>query len=271
MLIDLHVHTSRYSACGRSTPEEMIERAIELGLRGLVFTEHNVLWPEAELAELQAAYPGIRLYRGFEVNAAGGDDYLVYGVTDPELMITGIDDAELISQAQALGGAVVLAHPYRYLPDAPEALEQHPVDGIEIMSSNIYNYAHKPAAALAQRMGVPAIAASDGHHTTMLGMYAMEIERLPDGEHDLVRMLRSGEMQIHVDQARVDEENQSLSAELPEILHLIERGLKDTDIRERLSIYVNLTVMRGLREGRDVFRPYRAALPLSQSCVRTRN
>ncbi len=270
MLVDLHVHTSRYSACGRSTPEEMIERAIELGLGGLVFTEHNVLWPEAELAELQATYPVIRLYRGFEVNAAGGDDYLIYGVTDSELMVAGIDDAELIERAQALGGAVVLAHPYRYQANAPEVLEQHPVDGIEIMSSNIYNYAHRPAVALAQRMGVPAIAASDGHHVTMLGMYAMQVEHLPEDEHDLIRMLRAGNMQIHVDQSRVDEENQSLSAEMPEILHLIERGLDDAEIRERLSIYVNLTVMRGLRQGRDVFRPYRAALPVPQSCEYTR-
>ena len=270
MLIDLHVHTSRYSSCGRSTPEEMIEAAIGLGLDGLVFTEHSVLWPEDELAELQEAYPRIRLYRGFEVNAAGGDDYLVYGITDPELMAAGIDDAELIQEVRALGGAIVLAHPYRY-HEPSEAIEQYPVDGIEIMSSNIYNYAHRPAVALAQRMGVPTIAASDGHHVTMLGMYAMEVDHLPDYEQDLVEMLQAGEMQPYVDQDRVDEENQSLSAEMPEILHLIERGLDDMDIRERLSIYVNLTVMQGLRKGRDVFRPYRAAQPVHESGARTRS
>jgi hypothetical protein len=246
----------------------MLARAAEIGIRALVFTEHNLIWPEDEIEALQAAFPAVRLYRGIEVTSAKGDDYLVYGVTDHDLLASGMEDAEIISRAQRRGGAVVLAHPYRYGPDAPEVLDDHPVDGIEVLSSNIYNYAHLPAVALAHRLHIPATAASDGHHTSMLGLYAMDADALPADERELAEMVRAGEMRVCVDEARVAEENQALSAEIPEILQLMQRGLSDGEIRERLSIYVNLTVIQGLRSGKNVLRPTRAALPLPQVCAR---
>lgn len=268
MLIDIHVHTSRYSTCGRSTPEEMVARAEELGIGALVFTEHNLIWPEDEIRALQADFPAVRLYRGIEVTSALGDDYLVYGVTDPDLLASGMEDAEIITRAHAHGGAVVLAHPYRYSPDVPDVLDRHPVDGIEVLSTNIYNYAHLPAMALAHRLHIPVTAASDGHHVSMLGLYALEADHLPADEGALAELVRSGTMRVFVDEARVSAENQALSAEIPEILALMRRGLDDQEIRERLSIYVNLTVMQGLRAGKDILRPTEAALPLPQACAR---
>ena len=53
MLIDLHVHTTAYSGCAKSTPHEMLERATEIGLDAIVITEHNVVWPEERVAALQ--------------------------------------------------------------------------------------------------------------------------------------------------------------------------------------------------------------------------
>ncbi len=247
----------------------MLARAAELGIRALVFTEHNLIWPEDEQAALQAAYPAVRLYRGIEVTSAKGDDFLVYGITDHTLLASGMEDAEIITRAHAHGGAVVLAHPYRYSPEAPEVLDRLPVDGIEVLSTNIYNYAHLPAVALAHRLHLPATAASDGHHVSMLGLYAMDTDVLPADERELAELVRAGEMRVCVDEARITAENRALSAEIPEILNLMQRGLSDGEIRERLSIYVNLTVIQGLRAGKNVLRPTRAALPLPQVCART--
>jgi hypothetical protein len=240
----------------------MVARAEELGIAALVFTEHNLIWPQEEIEALQAAFPAVRLYRGNEVTSATGEDYLVYGITDPDLVTSGMEDVQIITRAHAHGGAVVLAHPYRYRPNVPEVLDRHPVDGVEVLSTNIYNYAHLPAMALAHRLRIPVTAASDGHHVSMLGLYAMEADALPADEGELAALVRSGTMQVWTDEAHVIAENQALSAEIPEILGLMRRGLSDEEIRERLTIYVNLTVMRGLREGKDILRPTGAALPL---------
>lgn len=262
MLLDLHAHTSRYSPCGHSTPEEMVARAAEIGLQGIVFSEHNLLWPADELAELQAVYPFVRLYRGIEITSSGGDDYLVYGITDPDLLRSGMDDVEIITRTRAAGGAIVLAHPYRYSPDTPQALDHHPVDGVEVMSSNIYNFFHQPAVALAHRLQVQAIVTSDGHEVSVLGLYAMEVTRLPVDDIELGAMVRSGEMRAYIDTARVMQENQAVSAEIPLMLDLMQQGLNDREIRDRLSLYVNLTLIQGLRQGKDILRPYQANFPL---------
>ncbi len=45
MLIDMHVHTTRYSKFSRMSAESMAERARTVGLDGLVITEHDVFGP----------------------------------------------------------------------------------------------------------------------------------------------------------------------------------------------------------------------------------
>lgn len=268
MLLDLHAHTALYSACGQASPEEMVARALEVGLHGLVFSEHNLLWPEDELAKLQAAFPAVRLYRGIEITSSGGDDYIVYGVTDPDLLRAGMDHIEIVTRTRAVGGAIVLAHPYRYSPNVPEALDSHPVDGIEVMSSNIYNCFHVPALALAHRLQIQAIVTSDGHETTMLGMYAMQVDRLPENDIELAAVIRSGMMRPYIDTPRVIRENEALSAAIPDMLQMMHQGMTDGEVRDSVSLYVNLTVVRSLRLGRDILRPYQAVWPAHQASAR---
>ena len=70
MRFDLHTHTNRYSSCGRATPWEMMTAAIEHSLDGVVITEHDTLWGEAEIEELREAFPQLVILRGIEVHAA---------------------------------------------------------------------------------------------------------------------------------------------------------------------------------------------------------
>ncbi|MGI6367661.1 MAG: PHP domain-containing protein [Anaerolineae bacterium] len=255
MLIDLHVHTSRYSSCGRSEPEEMVAQARTLGLRALVFTEHAVHWPQQELEELQARFPQVRLYCGAEITSAEGDDFLVYGLHDRTALDSGMAAADIIAITHRQHGAVILAHPYRYRDEVPEAVRTLGVDAIEIMSTNIYNYAHQRAAALAQELQIKAVAASDGHHTDMLGLYATEIDALPADNFALAELIRNGHTQIWLDAETIRAQNEALERVRPEIEGFIAQGLSNRDLRELLSTYVNLTVIQGIRDGRDVMRP----------------
>jgi len=254
LLIDIHVHTSTFSPCGRSTPDEMVISAREYGLEALVFTEHNILWPADRLAELQARHPGVRLFRGVEVTIDSGDHLLVYGVHDEDVLREGTDGAALAARVRRMGGAVVLAHPYRYGPSVPSFLSDHPVDGIEILSNNMLNYAHVQARALCARLGAHPVAASDAHHVDTVGLYALRLDEAVQSERALAVALRGGAYRLHVDRARVAALNSGLSQIIADVERLIALGRSDDEIHRELD-GLGYTTIRGIREGLDVGKP----------------
>ena len=44
MLVDIHIHTSRYSECSSLHPIDMAVAAKEAGLDGICLTEHQTVW-----------------------------------------------------------------------------------------------------------------------------------------------------------------------------------------------------------------------------------
>src|SRR5205807_2515616 len=82
MKFDLHLHTNRHSPDSIMPPQLMVSRAREIGLDGVVITEHDWLWTEDELDELRAIDPGLVVLAGVEVSTRQGH-FLVYGITDP--------------------------------------------------------------------------------------------------------------------------------------------------------------------------------------------
>lgn len=253
MRIDIHVHTSTYSPCGRSTPDEMIRRAMALGLDGLVLTEHNVLWPDDELERLRARYPGIRLFGGIEVTSEAGDHYLVYGTRDGACIRQGLPGEEIVRGVHARGGVVVLAHPYRYGPGVPAWLEEWPVDGIEICSNNMLNYAHERAVALCRRVGIRPVAASDGHHVDTVGLYGLRMHCAIETDRDLCGALLDGAYSLYADRERVTTINARLPELTAEVLRHIDEGHDDDEIHRQMGL--GYTVIRGIRQGLDVARP----------------
>ncbi len=55
MKFDHHLHTARHSPDSVIDPLDLVESAREIGLDGLVITEHDYQWDDEELAELAAA------------------------------------------------------------------------------------------------------------------------------------------------------------------------------------------------------------------------
>src|SRR5262245_33041818 len=108
MRFDMHIHTTRHSPDSFLLPQLLIDRAREIGLNGVVITEHDWLWTEAELDELRAAAPELVILAGIEVSAAEGH-FLVYGVRDPLRVRRGIGVAALCREVHRQGGAVVAA------------------------------------------------------------------------------------------------------------------------------------------------------------------
>src|SRR5438270_5548718 len=138
MHFDLHMHTSRHSLDSQMDPFALVRRAQEIGLDGVVITEHDWLWTEAELEELRAAAPGLVVLAGIEVSAREGH-FLAYGVRDPFACRRGIGAAELCREVHRQGGVVVAAHPFRWGQKFDSILrkERPELDGLELMTNNM--------------------------------------------------------------------------------------------------------------------------------------
>lgn len=189
MRIDIHVHTGRYSGCAVGSPQEMAQAALAKGLQGIVLAEHDLAWPQGELANLAKEFPGLRLFRGAEMTVAEGEHLLVLGVRTFSPLLPLLPYRQLIELVRELGGIAILAHPFRRDPD-PELLKL--VDGVEVASHSIPQALRAKAAALADQYQLPAMAASDAHSPQALGPFAMDILSPVESEEDLAAALAQG-------------------------------------------------------------------------------
>src|SRR5262249_40645220 len=106
MRIDHHLHTSRHSPDSEIDPWELVEHARDIGLDGLVITEHDYQWGSEELSELSAGAAPLRVFSGAEVSAHQGH-FLVYGLPSLDEVPPGIELADLLRIIRRHGAAIV--------------------------------------------------------------------------------------------------------------------------------------------------------------------
>src|SRR6516225_8206672 len=164
MLFDLHIHTSRHSPDSVLDPFVLLRRARDLGLDGVVITEHDWLWTEDELDELRAAAPGLVVLAGVEVSARQGH-FLAYGVRDPFAIPRGIGVAALCREVHRQGGAVVAAHPFRWGQRFRDILrrDRPDLDGLELMTNNMDADCRRQAGAVFADHALAGLGSSDAH------------------------------------------------------------------------------------------------------------
>jgi predicted metal-dependent phosphoesterase TrpH len=191
MKFDLHLHTSRHSPDSIMPPQIMVSRAREIGLDGVVITEHDWLWTEDELDELRAIDPGLVVLAGVEVSTRQGH-FLVYGITDPFAVPNGIGVADLCLEVHRQGGAVVAAHPYRWNQPFDDILrtERPELDGLEMMSNNMDAETRRRAAELNGRLRLAGLGNSDAHRVETLGCCYTEFGAPVRDVRDLVEAIR---------------------------------------------------------------------------------
>lgn len=198
MKFDLHMHTTRHSPDSRMSPEAMVRRARQIGLDGVVITEHDWLWTQEELEELRKHADGLVVLAGIEVSAKEGH-FLVYGVSNPFAVPPRIGVAKLCREVHRQGGAVVAAHPFRWGQPFDEILaeEQPELDGLEMMSKNMDATLRRRAAVVRERLGLAGLGNSDSHEEETLGTC---YTKLPDGVRtiaDVVTAIRECKTSPH--------------------------------------------------------------------------
>jgi predicted metal-dependent phosphoesterase TrpH len=209
MKFDLHMHTTRHSPDSRMDPLMMLRQARQIGLDGVVITEHDWLWTEPELEVLRSLGEGLVVLAGIEVTAREGH-FLVYGVTNPFAVARGIGVAELCREVHRQGGAVVAAHPFRWGQPFEEILEEErpDLDGLEMMSNNMDAECRRRTATVQARLGLAGLGNSDAHHEDVLGVCWTEFPAGVRTAADLVAAIRGRRTVPH---ERANEEHRQVA------------------------------------------------------------
>lgn len=191
MKIDLHVHSSEYSPCGRNTMHEMIRAAQKRGLDALVFTNHNTFVPANVLRELNRQYAPFRIFGGIELSIH--DEHLVViGAAEESLSSNELSYPQLHRWTRETGAWLSLAHPYRFHLTIDIDIETYPPDAIEAGSNNIEKEKEERIIALCERLHAKPVWASDAHWVDTVGSHAVEIDGAPEDERELAATLRAG-------------------------------------------------------------------------------
>lgn len=197
MLLDLHLHTTRYSkGCSLLDPLRMVQRLVELGLSGGAITEHNNLWSGDELERLKeaAGAPDLFLVSGREVESDLGH-LLLFGYTGPvEFRVRG---AEITARVRAEGGAVIWAHPLRFgrweaIEDGLIAQKAEIFDGFEALTPSHLPSENRRALALVETFGLTATGGSDAHDGDAVGVSLTRFDGLLRNLDDLIAAIKQG-------------------------------------------------------------------------------
>lgn len=183
--VDLHLH-SNFSHDGRSSLQELVDRAGECGLDRLALTDHNTfdgvpgflrLAPELAIA-------------GEEVKTLEGE---VIGLFITSRVQPYLRPEEAMDVIHDMGGLVYLPHPLdrhrsHFLAERVVALAAR-VDVIETYNPWCDSAANQAAARLAEDLGKVVATGSDAHSAEELGRSWMEMDEYSDPQ-DFLEKLR---------------------------------------------------------------------------------
>ena len=195
MRVDLHCHTSSYSSCSSLSAEMLLAAARAAGIDAVCLTEHDRLWPAADVRRLSDEQ-GITVLRGMEVTTELGH-VLVYGLDAPP---PGMFVAEtLVAAVRAAGGLAALAHPARAGQPAVSAAQRLALfDTVEVLNGSDGPEQNRAAVGLAAGLALPGIGGSDCHIPAEVGTVATVLPCRVGTETELVAALRLGRHRVEL-------------------------------------------------------------------------
>jgi predicted metal-dependent phosphoesterase TrpH len=210
MRIDLHLHTVYGSACSNGEPDGIIKRAMENGLDGICITEHDHVWGRDAIDRLRQKH-GFLVIGGVEVDTDYGE-ILTFGLHRPVLNInTALELQEAVDE---VGGAMVLAHPFRAEPQltasysasrngdgemlSPEIMQvfERPVfdlvDAMEVYNGRSVFKERDFTLMAAKRMNIKGTGGSDAHSVVGVGACHTLFENDITDERGLIDQIKAG-------------------------------------------------------------------------------
>ena len=175
MLLELHCHSSKHSACSVIDPVTLVRQVVKMHLQGIVITEHCYLWSPDELARLRReaeVEDNFVILAGQEAETDIGH-VLVYGA--------GRSITEKISLEELRSSfpeaALVWAHPFRggSLPDEKRLLDSR-LDAIEIFNNNQTIEENYRGLAAWHKYKFAAIGGTDTHDGVVAGKFPTQMD-----------------------------------------------------------------------------------------------
>lgn len=175
MIIDCHVHDSKYSKDSNLDFYEAVKEAKRIGLDGICITNHDNNLIRNEIGD-SAYIDGILVIVGAEVLTFEGD-ILTFGLKDiPNEIISA---EELLNLVKKNNGIAIAAHPFRNNNRGigNNMIRLAPLlTGVEAFNGSTYYEHNMEAYRLANRLDLPVLGASDAHRAIKLGTYATYFE-----------------------------------------------------------------------------------------------
>jgi len=215
-LVQLHLHTSETSACGRSGGADMARACKAAGYGAIVVTDHffnanigcpeNMPWEDKveylfrgyRAAKAEGERIGLAVFKGWETFTEGRE-FLTYGLDEGFLLanpdIARASPREYLARVAAAGGWAIHAHPFRrasYIPD----FEPDPasVEAFEVFNAGNEDPSfNEKALAMAERFGLIKTAGADAHSADEVSAGAMRLPLPVSDAKELIASLRRGE------------------------------------------------------------------------------
>lgn len=217
--IEMHLHTSHSSPCGKEDADTIARLYAEAGFAGIVVTDHffnytcsqwswNIpftdffpVFTEGYHRLCEAAQPyGLKIYRGAEVRFnTSTDDYLLYNYPDELLQDPGavftMGLEKFYPLCRKAGAILVQAHPFRgkCVPADPRF-----IDGAEVYNLKARGDSHNDLALkfAAENPHFIRLSGSDFHQAEDTGRGGIITSELPENDSALAALLRSGNYRL---------------------------------------------------------------------------
>lgn len=182
--VDLHLH-SHFSHDGRSSLQELIERARECGLDRIALTDHNTVEGALKLIRME---PELAI-AGEEIKTLEGE---VIGLFITRRVPPFLRPEEAMDLVHEMGGLTYIPHPLdrhraNFRPQRVVDLAGR-IDIIESYNPWCDVSANRAAAQLADELGKPQATGSDSHSADELGRSWMEMEEYSSPTEFLERL-----------------------------------------------------------------------------------
>jgi predicted metal-dependent phosphoesterase TrpH len=190
ILADFHMHTDRSHDCA-TPPEEVVQRAIAMGLGAIAVTDHNTIAGGlAARAYVEEQGLDLHVVVGSEVKTATGE---VIGLYLEQEIPRGMLFADTVEAIRAQGGVVYIPHPFDRLHAVADpvllARLADQIDVLEIYNARLYRESfNREAERFADRHDLLRGAGSDAHVPEGIGTGAIRLPRFADPASLLVSL-----------------------------------------------------------------------------------
>lgn len=189
MIIDTHMHESKYSLDSFISLKEIVFRAKSIGLNGICITDHesNEIKEESKILSKKEKFP---IIVGAEFLTFEGD-ILVFGLD--KLPDKKVSAQKLIEVVEEVGGVAIAAHPYRKnnrgLENKIRTVKG--LHGVECFNGSTPMNLNLMAYNDAEFRGAAMLGGSDCHEIDKVGVYSTHFPDGIESVEDLIWAIRN--------------------------------------------------------------------------------